>query len=51
LKTALGRSRRGWEKNIKMYLKGIGFEGADGIHEAQKKIHEMVLTIKYGRKY
>jgi hypothetical protein len=41
LKTALGRCRRGWEKTIKMYLQGTGFEGA------QNKVHKMALTIKY----
>jgi hypothetical protein len=29
------RSRRRWEHNINIYLKGIGFEGMDWIHMAQ----------------
>jgi hypothetical protein len=44
LKTALGKSRRGWERNIKISLKGIGSEGVDGIEEAQNKIHKIALN-------
>jgi hypothetical protein len=33
----LGRTRRGWEDNIKMDLGEIGFGGADWIHWAQDR--------------
>jgi hypothetical protein len=33
----LGRSRRRWEDNIKIYLKEIGDKGVDWIHVAQNR--------------
>jgi hypothetical protein len=33
-KKLLGRSRHGWENNIKMDLKEVGWEGVDWIHLA-----------------
>jgi hypothetical protein len=33
----LGRPRRGWEDNIKMYLREIGFGDVDWIHLAQDR--------------
>jgi hypothetical protein len=36
-KRPLGRPRRRWEDNIKMYLREIGFEDVDWIHWAQDR--------------
>jgi hypothetical protein len=36
-KRPLGRPRHRWEDNIKMYLKGIGYEGVNWIHVVQHK--------------
>jgi hypothetical protein len=36
-KSPLGRPRRRWENNIKMYLQGVGFEGMDWIDLAQDR--------------
>jgi hypothetical protein len=33
-KKALGRPRRRWEDNIRMDLRGIGWEGVDWMHLA-----------------
>jgi hypothetical protein len=33
----LGRPRRGWENNIKIYLREIGFGDVDWIHWAQDR--------------
>jgi hypothetical protein len=33
----LGRPRRRWEDNIKMYLQEVGWEGVDWIDMAQDK--------------
>ena len=36
-KIPLGRQRRGWEDNIKMYLQEVGCEGMDWIELAQDR--------------
>jgi hypothetical protein len=36
-KVPLGRPRRGWEGNIKMYLRGIEWSGIDWIDLAQDR--------------
>jgi len=36
-KSKLGRLRRRWEDNIKMYLQKVDWEGMDWIHLAQKR--------------
>jgi hypothetical protein len=36
-KRPFGRPRRIWEDNIKMDLRGIGFEGVNWIHLAQDR--------------
>jgi hypothetical protein len=33
----LGRSRRRWEDNIKIYLNEIGYNGVDWVHVAQSR--------------
>jgi hypothetical protein len=33
----LGRPRRGWENNIKMYLREVGWRGMDWISLAQDR--------------
>jgi hypothetical protein len=38
-KRPLGRSRHGWEDNIKMDLRGIGWGGVDWIVLAQDRDH------------
>jgi hypothetical protein len=38
-KIPFGRPRHKWENNIKMYLKGMGFEGVDWIQLAQVRVH------------
>jgi hypothetical protein len=38
-KRLLGRPRRRWEDNIKMYLRRIGWEGVNWIHVAQNRDH------------
>jgi hypothetical protein len=37
-KRPLGRPRRRWENNIKMYLKETGIDGADWIRLAQNRV-------------
>jgi hypothetical protein len=37
-KRPLGRPRRKWEDNIKMYLRKIGIDGANWIHLAQDRV-------------
>jgi hypothetical protein len=34
-KWPFGRTRRGWEYNVEMDLKGIRFDGVEGIHLAR----------------
>jgi hypothetical protein len=34
----VGRPRRTWEDNIKMYLREIGIEGANWIRVAQERV-------------
>ena len=36
-KRPLGKPRQRWENNIKMYLKGIGWEVADWLQLAQNR--------------
>jgi hypothetical protein len=38
-KWTLGRPRRRWEDNIKMYLREIGIDGANWIQLAQDRVH------------
>jgi hypothetical protein len=40
----LGRPRRRWEDNIKMYLRGIGFGDVDWIHWAQDRDRWLALV-------
>jgi hypothetical protein len=42
-KKALGRTRRRWEDNIRMYLRQIGWEGVDWIPLAQGRDQRRVL--------
>jgi hypothetical protein len=37
-KRPLGRPRRRWEDNIKIYLREIGFDGANWIRVAQDRV-------------
>jgi len=37
-KTPLGRPRRRWEDNIKLYLREIGTDGANWIQLAQDRV-------------
>jgi hypothetical protein len=43
-KRPLGRHRRRWECNIRMYLREIGWEGLDWIHLAQDRDKWQVLV-------
>jgi hypothetical protein len=36
-KKTLGRSRRRWKGNAKMYLRDVGWEGVDWIHLAHDR--------------
>jgi hypothetical protein len=38
-KRPLGRSRRRWERNIRMDLREIGWDGVDWVHMPQDKDH------------
>jgi hypothetical protein len=38
-KRPLGRPRRRWEDNIKMYLRETGIDGANWIQLAQDRVH------------
>jgi hypothetical protein len=47
----LGRPRRRWEDNIKIYLREIGFGGVDWIHLAQDRdrwraLVNMVMNVR-----
>jgi hypothetical protein len=43
-KRPLGRPGRGWEDNIKMDIRGIGWDGMDCIDLAQDRDHWMALV-------
>jgi hypothetical protein len=43
VKRPLGRPRRRWEDNIKIYLREIGMDGADWIRLAQDRVQWCVL--------
>jgi hypothetical protein len=50
-KRPLGRSRRRWEDNIKMYLREIGIDGANWIQMAQDRVQwrdsvSMVMNLR-----
>jgi hypothetical protein len=50
-KTLLGRPRRRWEENIKIYLRQIEFGGMDWIHIAQDRdqwraVVDMVMNLR-----
>jgi hypothetical protein len=50
-KRPLGRSRRRWEDNIKMYLREIEWKGLDWIHLAQDRYQwrisvDMVMNLR-----
>jgi hypothetical protein len=36
-KRPLGRTKRGWEDNIRMHIREIGWEGVDWMHLAQDR--------------
>jgi hypothetical protein len=43
-KRSLERPRHGWEDNIRMNLRDIGWERVDWIHLAQDKVHWRALV-------
>jgi len=47
-KWPLGRPGRRWKDNIKMYVREIGLEDVDRVHQAQKRDWRLavVITVK-----
>jgi hypothetical protein len=45
-KRPLGRSRRRWVNNIKIYLRDIGWDVMDWIDLAQDQLRALVSTVK-----
>jgi hypothetical protein len=45
-KGSLGRTRRRWEENLKVYLIGIGYGDVNWIHLAQDRNHWRALVNK-----
>jgi hypothetical protein len=44
-KRLLGRPRRRWKDNIKLYLREIGIDGANWIHLAQDRVQWRACVI------